>query len=154
MEPARIVAWSAEMRRVHQRLADALVIARESIESGDPTPPPFDPLTYCWAFCAGLDGHHTGEDTVLFPRLVQQHPGLAEVVGHLSRDHRMIGHLLDEFRHSMAAGDPPAELLRHLDGVEAVMTTHFRYEEKRLLAVLDELDLVDIPPDRVFGPLS
>ncbi|HEY5882242.1 MAG TPA: hemerythrin domain-containing protein [Nakamurella sp.] len=154
MERARIVAWSAQMRRVHQRLADALVIARESIASGDPAPPSFDPLTHCWAFCAGLDGHHNGEDTALFPRLVQQRPELAEVVDNLARDHRMIGHLLGGLRHSMSAGDPPAALLRHLDGIEAVMTTHFRYEEKRLLGVLDSLDLVGLPPDRIFGPLA
>ena len=62
------------MRRVHQRLAGALVIARDSIESGDPAPPSLDPLTYCWAFCAALDGHHEGEDTTLFPRLIEQQP--------------------------------------------------------------------------------
>jgi hypothetical protein len=154
MERARILAWSAEMRHVHQRLADALVIVRESIEAGDPALPSLDPLTYCWAFCAALEGHHEGEDKALFPRLVEQHPELAEVVGHLSRDHQMIGHLLGEFRHSMAAGGSSVAMLRHLDGLEAVMTTHFRFEEKRLLGVLDELDLGDVSPDRVFGPLA
>jgi hypothetical protein len=157
MERARIVAWSAEMRRVHQRLAGALVIARDSIESGDPAPPSLDPLTYCWAFCAALDGHHEGEDTTLFPRLIEQQPELAEVVGHLSRDHRMIGHLLGEFRHSMGAGGSPEELLRHLDGIEAVLTTHFRYEEKRLLDALDALDVLvldGLEPPQVFGPLA
>jgi hypothetical protein len=34
------------------------------------------------------------------------------------------------------------------------MTTHFRFEEKRPLGVLDELDLGDVSPDRVFGPLA
>jgi Hemerythrin HHE cation binding domain len=154
MERARIVAWSAQMRRVHQKLDDALVVARESIESGDPAPPPLDPLTYCWAFCAELASHHVGEDTQLFPRLIEQRPELAEVVGNLARDHRMIGHLLGELRHSVAAGESSDHLLRHLDGVEAVMTTHFRYEEKRLLGVLDDADLSEVSPDRVFGPLT
>ena len=154
MERARIVAWSAEMRRVHQRLADALVIARESIESGEPAAPSLGPLTYCWAFCTALDGHHVGEDIALFPPLIEQQPELTEVVGNLARDHRMIGHLLGEFRHSADAGESSEDLLRHLDGVEAVMATHFRYEEKRLLGVLDELDLGEVSPDRVFGPLA
>jgi hypothetical protein len=129
MEQIRVVAWAREMRRVHQRLADALVIARESIEAGaveDVSSGLSDPLTYCWAFCTALDGHHEGEDTALFPRLVEQHPELAEAVGHLSRDHRMIPHLLGDLRHSMGSDDPPATMLQHLDGVEAVMTTHFR----------------------------
>ena len=86
MEQIRVVAWAREMRRVHQRLADALVVARESIEAGAVE----------------------GEDTALFPRLVERHPELAEAVGHLSRDHRMIRHLLGGLRHSMSSDDPPA----------------------------------------------
>ena len=66
----------------------------------------------------------------------------------------MIGHLLGEFRHSMGAGGSPEELLRHLDGIEAVLTTHFRYEEKRLLDALDALVLDGLEPPQVFGPLA
>ena len=47
-----------------------------------------------------------------------------------------------------------ADLLRHLDGIEAVMTTHFRYEEKRLLPVIDDLDLAAVDPAAAFGPLG
>lgn len=154
MEPARVAAWSAEMRRVHQRLADGLVIAREAIEAGDPARPALDPFTYCWAFCTGLHGHHRGEDDLLFPRVLANRPELADVLANLVRDHRMIGHLLDELRRAMDAGAGPDELVRHLDGIDAVMTTHFRYEEKRLLDLLDDLDLAGETPARVFGPLA
>lgn len=153
MEPSRIVAWGAELRRVHEQLADALVIARESIESGAaPIMTPIEPQTHCWAFCAALDGHHRGEDRALFPQILNRHPELAEVIGNLNRDHVMIGHLLGELRHSMAGGDPPEVLLRHLDGIEAVMTTHFRYEEKRLRGLIDALDLTGFDTAAVFGP--
>lgn len=154
MEPIRVVAWSAEMRRVHQRLADALTIARESIEAGGPVAPALDPLTYCWAFCAALDGHHGGEDDLLFPAVLAAHSDMADVLTTLARDHRMIGHLLGELRHAMTDGAGAADLLRHLDGVEAVMTTHFRYEEKRLLGIIDEVGLQDLDAATVFGPLG
>lgn len=154
MEPTRIVAWSAEMRRVHQRLADGLVVAREAIEAGEPSVPALDPLTYCWAFCTALDGHHGGEDDLLFPAVRTGHSELVAVLENLVRDHRMIGHLLGELRRAMADGAGRAELGRHLDGIEAVMTTHFRYEEKRLLGVLDDLDLTGVDPAAVFGPLG
>ncbi|WP_395727678.1 hemerythrin domain-containing protein [Nakamurella sp.] len=154
MESARVVAWSTELRRVHQRLADALVIARESVEAGGPVALALEPLTYCWAFCAALDGHHGGEDHWLFPAVRAARPDLAVVLDDLARDHRMIGHLLGELRRAMTAGAGVDELRRHLDGIEAVMTTHFRYEEKRLLAVVDQVGLSDVDTTVVFGPLG
>ncbi len=157
MESARMIAWSAQLRRVHQRLTDALAIARESVESTEAREAVerlADPLIYCWGLCSALDGHHQAEDGALFPRLRERHPELAPVLDNLSRDHRMIAHLLGELRRAMATGDPPEDLRRHLDGIEAVMTTHVRYEEKRLVAVLDGLDLGSTPPPAIFGPLA
>ena len=142
------------MRRVHRRLADALTIARDSIEAGEPVTPALDPLTYCWAFCTALDGHHSGEDDVLFPAIRATHPEIDGVIGSLTRDHRMIGHLLAELRRAMSGGAAAADLLGHLDGIEAVMTTHFRYEEKRLLGLIDELDLNGADTATIFGPLG
>jgi len=66
----------------------------------------------------------------------------------------MIGHLLGELGRAMAAGAGVDELRRHLDGIEAVMTTHFRYEEKRLLSIVDGLDLTAFDAAAVFGPLG
>ena len=160
MESARMIAWSAQLRRVHQRLTDALAIARESVESSESIDAReaveqlADPLIYCWALCSALDGHHEAEDGALFPRLRERHPELAPVLDNLTRDHRMIAHLLGELRRAMAAGDPPEDLRCHLDGIEAIMTTHVRYEEKRLVAVLDGLDLGSTPPPAIFGPLA
>jgi hypothetical protein len=113
-----------------------------------------DPLTYCWAFCSALDGHHGGEDQWLFPMVRAARPDVADVLDNLARDHRMIGHLLADLRRAMTAGAGVAELVRHVDGIEAVMTTHFRYEEKRLLGIVDELDLADVDTTTVFGPLG
>jgi hypothetical protein len=47
---------------------------------------------------------------------------------------------------------PPAELNRHLEGVAAIMESHFRYEERQLLTVLETLAL-DADPHAVLGPL-
>ena len=41
---------------------------------------------------------------------------------------------------------------RHLDGIEAVMESHFRYEERALLSVLDGLSL-EADPGQVLDPL-
>jgi hypothetical protein len=44
--------------------------------------------------------------------------------------------------------------MRHLDGIEAVMQTHFRYEERRLLDVLDSIPDESVTAAELFGPLA
>jgi hypothetical protein len=46
----------------------------------------------------------------------------------------------------------PAELARHLEGLAAIMESHFRFEERKLLDILQSLDW-DAEPTAVFGPL-
>ncbi|MFS0699761.1 hemerythrin domain-containing protein [Cellulomonas sp. 179-A 4D5 NHS] len=148
-------AWATEMRQVHARLREALDLAREQLEdAGTPDRPATDPLLYCWGFCAALSGHHRSEDTALFPRLTQQQPELAPVVAQLVQDHHMIEHLLGGLTEAIRLDASTDEKLRHLDGVEAVMTTHFRYEERRLLDVLDGVLDDSVSPGEVFGPLG
>lgn len=90
----------------------------------------------------------------MFPAVRAARPDLAVVLDDLARDHRMIGHLLGELRRAMTAGAGVDDLRRHLDGIEAVMTTHFRYEEKRLLGVVDQVARSDVDTTVVFGPLG
>lgn len=45
-----------------------------------------------------------------------------------------------------------AEPDRHLEGIAPVMESHFRHEERRLLPVLDRLELRAVPEDGL-GPL-
>lgn len=52
----------------------------------------------------------------------------------------------------MERGAPPVELGQHVEGIAAIMESHFRYEERQLLAVLDALAL-DADPHDALGPL-
>lgn len=158
MSPQQLRAWSEEMREVHRRLRAALDLARESVEDEHAADPlAGDPLLYCWGFCAALSGHHRSEDHALFPRLVEERPDLAPVVAQLVQDHHMIEHLLGGLQLAMERGATSKEKLRHLDGVEAVMETHFRYEERRLLDVLDGIEGLrdeEVGATDLFGPLA
>ncbi len=159
MVDARVRAWSQEMQQVHQRLRDALALARESVGDQPSGPLPSQPLTsdlllYCWGFCAALGGHHRGEDAALFPLVTAAHPELAAVISQLSQDHSMINHLIGAWQHDLEGGAGAPELLRHLEGIEAVMETHFRYEERRLLSVLDDLDLDGLSRNDLFGAIA
>lgn len=141
------------MRRVHDRLRDALRVTAEALERGDPADPAArDLLLFCHGFCAALAGHHAGEDRMLFPAVAAAHPELGDTLRRLEQDHSMIAHLLDGLHSAVEDSATPAELHRHLDGLAAIMESHFRYEERELMAVLETLDLA-AGPDAVFGPL-
>ncbi|MBO8196382.1 hemerythrin domain-containing protein [Streptomyces oryzae] len=153
MPADRVTAWGAELRRVHGKLRNALALARAGLDGGDPADAATDLLLFCHGFCAALTGHHRAEDGSLFPELVRARPDLAPVVAKLAQDHNMIEHLIGGLRKAVADSADPEVAHRHLDGIEAVMETHFTYEEKQLGAVLDGMD-ADFDRTEIFGPIS
>ncbi|KUL25323.1 hemerythrin domain-containing protein [Actinoplanes awajinensis] len=152
-ETTRLVAWSHELRQVHVRLRKALELTRTAVAEGRSADAATrDLMLFCHGFCAALDGHHRGEDDLLFPAIKAAHPQLAPVLRNLTQDHSMIAHLLGGLRAAVDRAAPVTEVDRHLEGVAAIMESHFRYEERQLLSVLETLSL-DVPPEEVLGPL-
>ncbi len=152
-ETSRLIAWSNELRGVHARLREALRLTRNSLAEGERAEPAArELLLFCHGFCVALDGHHRGEDHTLFPAIGAAHPELRPVLRALEQDHAMMAHLLDELRSCVDSAASPDELDRHLDGIAAIMESHFRYEERALLTVLDTLELT-VAPSQALGPL-
>jgi hypothetical protein len=152
-DAARPAAWAAQLRAVHTRLRAGLELARDALERGEPAAVGRDLHLSCVGFCAALSGHHRAEDGALFPALERAHPQLADTLRQLRQDHAQLDHLLGSLGAAVARGEPPHALLRHLDGVEAVMESHFGYEERQLLAVLEGLHL-EVEPQELLGPLA
>jgi hypothetical protein len=151
----RAHAWGQELRVVHQRLRDALEAAREAITDGAGAESVSRDLRlFCLGFCTALNGHHTSEDAALFPLLLERRPDLAPVVAKLKQDHSMIEYLIAGLQRAVDSGHGAEEQLRHLDGIEAVMETHFRYEEKQITGVLDELTDEGLDRRTLLGPLA
>ncbi len=152
-DKTRLVAWSDELRAVHERLRRALRVAQSELADGrDADAASRDLLLYCHGFCVALDGHHRGEDRALFPAIEAEHPELRDTLRSLERDHSMIAHLLGGLRDAVERGAGTGEVGRHLLSVAPIMENHFRYEERTLLAVLETLAL-DAEPHDVLGPL-
>lgn len=148
------MAWHHEMIRVHARLRDALDVVQDAVAHGRDVPAPErELLLYCHGFCTALSGHHAAEDDRLLPALEQARPDLRPVIDQLRHDHGMIEHLLHALRSRIDAGAAPAEIERHVDGVAAIMESHFRHEERMLLGPLADLAL-DASPHEAFGPLA
>jgi hypothetical protein len=126
--PDRITAYGRQLIEVHDRLRDSLDALRRGEDA--------DLGLHCLAFCAAVTEHHTGEDAGVFPALARAHPELREVLDGLERDHQTIATLLRRLA-ALAASDDREPLLRELDGIAAILESHFRWEERRLVAVLD-----------------
>ena len=157
-EPHRLIAWDRELTGAHRRLRQALRVARDALDRDDAAGPEpvqsarADLRLYCQGFCTALGGHHRGEDAALFPQLSAQYPALQPTLVKLQQDHELIAALLTQFDQAISSGAPPAELSSQLDGLAAIMESHFRYEERQLLGPLAALQL-DADPHTVLGPL-
>ncbi len=152
-EKTRLIAWNHELRAVHDRLREALAVTRAAVadgKSGDATTR--DLLLFCRGFCAALTGHHEGEDQHLFPAIEAEHPELGDALRALQQDHSMIAHLLNALEAATSRAAPAHELDQHLEGIAAIMESHFHYEERVLTEVLSGLNL-DTGSDTVLGPL-
>lgn len=152
-ETTRLIAWSQELRAVHGRLREALQVTREAVAAGRGTDVASRALLlFCHGFCTALDGHHRAEDRDLFPAIAAQYPHLRDTLRYLQQDHSMMAHLIAELDQSVDQAGSPAELDRHLEGIAAIMESHFRYEERQLLTVLEDLAL-EASVEAVLGPL-
>nr|WP_306271435.1 hemerythrin domain-containing protein [Ornithinimicrobium sp. HY1793] len=141
------------MRSVHARLRDALRATRAALDDGEPAEAATrDLLLYCHGFCVALTEHHVGEERLLFPAIAAAHPELADTLRYLSQDHSMIDHLVGGLQTATERAAPRSEIDQHLEGIAAIMKSHFGYEERQLLSVLDTLALNADPHD-VLGPL-
>jgi hemerythrin-like domain-containing protein len=147
-EKTRLVAWNHELRAVHERLREALDVTRAALDEGDAAASATrELLLFCHGFCAALTGHHESEDQVLFPAIATEHPELSDTLRTLARDHSMIAHLLAGLQAAVEEAAPRSELDQQLAGIAAIMESHFRYEERQLLAVLDVLGLTARPTE-------
>src|ERR1700749_1513020 len=77
---------------------------------------------YCQSYCGFVNGHHSLEDSSVFPHLRRAEPAAGPVLDLLSEEHVVIHHLLDDVDRVLVrlvseAGEPA------LDAVEASLQT-------------------------------
>jgi hemerythrin-like domain-containing protein len=152
-DTTRLTAFGQQLVQTHIRLREELDLLRAGLQArldGDPPDPDGarDLRAHCLAFCARVHDHHTDEDGATFPALARRFPPLRPVLDQLEDDHRMVAGMLRRIDELVAGvpADPPPEVLRgvldELGGLAALLGSHFRFEEKRLVDALDELGRV------------
>jgi hemerythrin-like domain-containing protein len=144
----RLTTFGNELIAIHLWLREELARLREDIDSylaGNSERPQML-QAHCLTFCSALSRHHIGEDNGAFLVLAEQFPELRPAIRELQHDHYLVAGMLrslEELLDGLVAGTDPAEAQRvstELDGLTALLESHFVYEEKKLVAALNSLN--------------
>ncbi|MFB8241236.1 hemerythrin domain-containing protein [Kitasatospora purpeofusca] len=155
----RTVALSRQLSLAHDELRRLINGLKNDLESGAGHRHTGGGTlaAHCLAFCSALETHHRGEDDGLFAQLVRERPDLAGTVAKLVEDHGLISSILSrvaELARQADGGPGPDEAIRReLDGLAAIMESHFRYEERVIGAALDRTVPDGDWPEPVFRPV-
>jgi hypothetical protein len=154
-DAARALALGSELIEAHESLRQSLRRLRAGLGSSDRAAAKTGRSlrTHCVAFCSAVARHHTSEDRDVFPALAAQVPVLGPVLAELQQDHHLVAGILQ--RVEQLAGDfgpDDAHRVRaELDGLAAILESHFRWEERRLVAALNSLDTSGLKTQDLFG---
>ncbi|MEU6491945.1 hemerythrin domain-containing protein [Streptomyces sp. NPDC046984] len=137
----RMAAWSLQLAEAHQELRHRINEIRTGLGQRRLSDDAL--LTHCLAFCTALTTHHHGEDDGMFSQLLFARPDLAATVANLAEDHGMIAAILAQVseladRAAGSGGDALEAIGGELDGLAAIMESHFGYEERTISEALDE----------------
>lgn len=150
MAAERVLALGRELVRVHDGLREELARVRDAARAGDRPVVGGSLLGHCAAFCSALTEHHAGEDAHVFPVLARRFPELAPVIEKLAEDHALIADIVarvEGVTSRLVTGGDTDRLLGELDGLAAILESHFSFEERRIADALDALT-ADRLPDR------
>lgn len=152
----RLTAFGNQLIEVHVWLRDELADLRDGVDAflAGGGPRPRDLRVHCLSFCSALTRHHTGEEGVAFPVITEDFPELRAVITELKTDHNrldwILGNLEKLLRDLPPEPDPAtaARVRAELAGLSAIMETHFAYEEKKLISILNAMDVPEWRADR------
>jgi iron-sulfur cluster repair protein YtfE (RIC family) len=130
---ARFAALGNQLIDIHIQLREQLARLREGSAL------PRDLRVHCLAFCATLTRHHTGEDTGAFALLAREAPQLRPVLEELQRDHQAVAEILSRVQELAGTRTDPHLIRAELDGLAALLESHFTYEERKITAALNGL---------------
>ena len=93
---------------------------------------------YCESYCRIVTGHHSLEDTGIFPHLRASDPDVRPVIDRLEEEHEVIHDVLDDVDRALVAlvaeESDALDRLRHVvDLLTDTLLSHLAYEERELL---------------------
>ncbi|WP_406859157.1 hemerythrin domain-containing protein [Streptomyces sp. HUAS MG47] len=148
----RLTAFGHQLIEVHLWLREELAALRQDVDAYLAGGTRVRELrTHCLTFCSALDRHHNGENDFAFVKVAEQFPELRPVLEELRRDHQLVDDSLQRLETlvgELAPESDPTAFRRELDSLAALIETHFTYEEKRIVAALNALEVPGWERDR------
>ncbi len=117
-------SFAEALKNIHAAFRRELALIRHEIATSGGSSLGAQLRINCLTVCQGLHYHHTGESTMLFPGMVDQHPELKDVIDVLQQEHEQIAVLLDQLKQEVALDQVDeliAQLNAHLDREEAAL---------------------------------
>jgi hypothetical protein len=99
---------------------------------------------FCQSYCRAVTGHHSLEDSSVFPHLGQADSRLEAVLARLGEEHEVIAEILEQIDAALVAlvasePDAMARVRESVDLITDAMASHFSYEERELVEPLARL---------------
>jgi hemerythrin-like domain-containing protein len=143
----RLAAFGTMLVEIHDMLRRELADLRADVERhlDGRGSRPRELKAHCLAFCSALGRHHTGEDAGAFPLLARDFPELRPLVAKMAEDHQLVAGLLRRLDEVLSGipDEPDAmatrRVLGELDGLTAILESHFGFEEREIVTALDSL---------------
>jgi hypothetical protein len=130
-----------EVQRLAAEVHDGLPPerVRESVRSLSVDNAVWTLRTNCLYYCRFVHGHHTLEDTHLFPALRRSNPALGPVVDKLEADHVVVARDLERIEQAageLVGGGSRADLVEALTALADHLLAHLEYEEEQISPTL------------------
>ncbi|MFJ4873439.1 hemerythrin domain-containing protein [Streptomyces sp. NPDC088757] len=141
---SRLAAFGNQLIAVHLWLREELERLTDGLDAylDGEAERPRELRAHCLTFCSAVRRHHTEEDDSAFPALADEFPELRPVLEELERDHHTVADILrrvEELLDGLHEGSNAQDVRNELDGLAALLESHFVYEEKKIVSALNEL---------------
>jgi Hemerythrin HHE cation binding domain len=97
------------------------------------------------SYCLALHGHHTAEDTRIFPDLRKSHAELAEALDTLTEQHHLIDPIIEKGNAAFADLAHPEAAEAVLRDLKTLLDKHLTFEEAEITPALRQMKEFPVP---------
>lgn len=124
-----------------------LITAVAEIQAGDSSRAEAVREEWTKSYRQALHGHHTMEDTRIFPDIQSKHPELATALGKLTEQHHLIDPILEHGDAAFANLAHPENAEAVLNELKALLDEHLTFEEAEITPSLRAEKEFPLPAD-------
>ncbi|MDQ2847841.1 MAG: hemerythrin domain-containing protein [Actinomycetota bacterium] len=141
----RLTAFGNQLIDGHRWLRAQLTeLSNDLAAGGSHADGPRDLRAHCLAFCSALGQHHSAEDAGAFPLLSNDFPELRPMLDKLTEDPGWSPTFCQVGADRLTG---VRRIRGEVDGLSAILKSHFTFEERQLVGLLNTLSIHHRPTD-------